>query len=802
MFSNLISPTSDKIQKNDHLQATAKCIHSIHINWPKDTTFNYCPLDSEFETPTWTGSICDEVNYSVEIEEDLTANDICRKLIYHWKVTEECLYDPTNPDWNGEGLHEHTQIILIDIESRPILTYCEDLELEPDENCETLLTFKYAAEHEGYVHCPDELASWLILIDLWADGTIDREYSSYVSETDDQWDDSNNNGIPDKYLPRTHYGSIEELVLDDFIYGSLSLHKIEVYAFDACKNRGRCKFDVWIRDKAAPSINLIDSSEIILSLNVYEQTFAKEFDSNSYDNCTDELYYTFDGLKPHITDTIIQNRLLNSSVSHFFNEGGFVDWNGDGGTYPKPKASTLSAFKNEEIQLWHPELNSSSIDFSYRCFYGNASISVFDDFQNTSNDTVYIEFADSQSCCCFFPNTIFGNIYSPDSIPMESGMITLISSLPEGNKLTFTDINGEYVIHHTNENDVRFDIKYLNDVDMKAVNIFDLHLLNRYLLGSTQLDTFQTFTADCNGDMSLSLLDIGIMQDHILGVDITQDSLQWEFVTYHSSQNDAFKWIKDDSLMLNILSHIEIDWIAYLKGDLNFSASYNSKTPSSEPYEPDTIKFITENIRLKAGEEYDIEIMAHSVDNLLGYQFTLTTLGADVISVNTSDDSEYHQHNENSISLLNLQDSVQDITSSLILTLKIRSNHNGFLSDILSLNSDVTESLLFSNGKKYHLDIDFLETSNINNVMSQWDVHLDVNPIQNNLFLDVKLPEIGTVHIELLDLNGSILMSSPVVSNVNELIKVSINSDLKNGMYLCRVTYEGFSKTFKIIKME
>ena len=98
--------------------------------------------------------------------------------------------------------------------------------------------------------CASKWLKWIVLVDLWGDGITDYEYSSYLSPTDNSFNnDSNANGIKDKYLSPTSSGQQVSITIPEDITGSMSNHKIQWKVSDGCGNLTACSSTFMVVDK-------------------------------------------------------------------------------------------------------------------------------------------------------------------------------------------------------------------------------------------------------------------------------------------------------------------------------------------------------------------------------------------------------------------------------------------------------------------------------------------------------------------------------------------------------------------------
>ena len=99
----------------------------------EDITLDGCPAEIDFGEPTWAAGPCDVLGYTVETDTFFNEPDVCMKLVNNWTVISWCKYNPSDPDWDGSGIWEHTQIVNINGCALEETVWPEDIEIF-DEN--------------------------------------------------------------------------------------------------------------------------------------------------------------------------------------------------------------------------------------------------------------------------------------------------------------------------------------------------------------------------------------------------------------------------------------------------------------------------------------------------------------------------------------------------------------------------------------------------------------------------------------------------------------------------------------------
>ena len=334
-------------------------------------------------------------------------------------------------------------------------------------------------------------------------------------------------------------------------------------------------------DKKDPTPYCVNISSAVME-NGQVELWASDFNVNSFDNCTaqENLLYTFEEWAPQIADTIIQNRLVNVNVSHFFNANGFVDFNGDGGAYPLPKAGTLAAYAAGDLQLWRPDLNSSAKVFTCDDLpQAEVHMTVWDEKLNSDFCVVYLSLVDNQNACGGNGGSrVAGSLNTEAGDALADAAVYVDATMPEYPKLATTNANGEYAFNNLpNAND--FQITASNDVDYKnGVSTLDLVLIQRHILGLTSLDSpYKMIAADVNNSESITASDLTQLRKLILGLYANDDlpnNESWRFVVEGSTLNASNPWPFVEVLDINALSSDmeNQNFVATKIGDVNGSA--------------------------------------------------------------------------------------------------------------------------------------------------------------------------------------------------------------------------------------
>ncbi|MBK9254103.1 MAG: hypothetical protein IPM42_01305 [Saprospiraceae bacterium] len=204
--------------------------------------------------PTWVNGPCDVIGVSHKIWEFEFEDGVCKKWVVEYKLVNWCDNEERGP---------YTKMFVYKDVVPPTFENCRDTMFEVDQNCELrgLTLTKRASDTGG---CIDNgWIKWVVIVDLWADGTPDYEWSSFLPVGNDvnnaqtgnfaAIQDNNGNGIKDIYVAPTANGGVVSITIPEPIVGKMSNHKVTWKATDGCHNYVTCHEDFMVADKKPPT---------------------------------------------------------------------------------------------------------------------------------------------------------------------------------------------------------------------------------------------------------------------------------------------------------------------------------------------------------------------------------------------------------------------------------------------------------------------------------------------------------------------------------------------------------------------
>lgn len=289
---------------NIHQPTESSCIQRITlladpepivINFPTDKIYG-CKDDIQNDSPTWITGPCDVLGVNVMEQVFEVSPDACYKIYRNFTVINWCTYRPQDPNWDGSGIWTHTQVVKVIESTPPTIRDCADKVIGVESDCKAPFTIKNSAVDLGI--CATESLSWVVEIDLWANGDIDYKYGF------------NENG-EFKINPVSN-GQEISITLPERV--QVGKHKIKWSVRDKCGNFASCHTIVETKDLKKPTPYMHEFLTAAFQGNVMDfMVSPRLFNINSFDNCTPQskLRYSF---SPNVNDTL---RTINCSNAGF-----------------------------------------------------------------------------------------------------------------------------------------------------------------------------------------------------------------------------------------------------------------------------------------------------------------------------------------------------------------------------------------------------------------------------------------------------------------------------------------------------
>ncbi|MBK8669606.1 MAG: hypothetical protein IPN89_09120 [Saprospiraceae bacterium] len=550
--------------------------------------------------PTNVGGPCDVIGVSTKMWLFNFEDGVCKKWKVEYKYVNWCTNEERGPFY---------KYFMYSDEVAPVVT-CRDTMYAVGVNCELsgLQLTKKATDTGG---CIDNgWLKWTVIVDLWADGSNDIEYTSFIAPNNDVSNmrngnfgairDDNENGIPDVYLAPTANGAAipANSIILPTIAGKMSNHKVAWKVTDGCHNFTTCHESFMVADKKAPTPVCIPLSTALMQdpdgsgpLLPMVELWAIDFMNKSYDNCTDasDLLYTFDDWAPRIADTVIQTRLVNVDKAHYFNSKGQAV-----AAYPARPTNSVekaaeAAYLAGNLQLWIPENRSSAkVWVAGDIAPGvkktvDVHVTVWDkkfnhDYCWTTLDLIYNGTTNVGS-------RISGSVVTASNQPVNNVAVTIDANITEYPKTVSTAVAGTY------EMEVPVGMNYQITASkggdyLNGVSTLDLVLIQRHILGIQTLDNrYKLIAADANNDGAVTASDLIELRKLILGItNELPKNASWRFPVTAQSMDatNPFPFVEQIAISQLLTNMSNQNFVAVKIGDVNGNVSTNVSNPCVE----------------------------------------------------------------------------------------------------------------------------------------------------------------------------------------------------------------------------
>ena len=175
--------------------------------------------------------------------------------------------------------------------------------------------------------------------------------------------------------------------------------------------------------------------------------------------------------------------------------------------------------------------------------------------------------------------------------------------------------------------------------------------------------------------------------------------------------------------------------------------------------DPKTLVFKTDNVLMKAGKDYKVEIYADA--KVYGYQYTLNFDKEQVEFIRLDEGVVL----ENNLGFTKLDEGVItcswnmgeafDLSEKVLYTLHFKAKKNVLLSDVLSINSRYTKAEAYSEAlEMMDVELSFSGKGAASNFKLYQN---NPNPFKGVTFVEFELPQAGQGSLTIQDLNGKVI---------------------------------------------
>ena len=515
-----------------------------------------------------------------------------------------------------------------------------------------------------------------------------------------------------------------------------------------------------IVDNVAPTADIVQSAHTFqlegeIKAITFDRGLTFENVVSSFDDCSDELFFTYSPVLPNINDEPLKWALQYAQYGKnlFDPETGNI--------------STYQNYLNGDADAWYPGQNTSGRTIARWCKYN-------EDCDNFINQKIYVWDKFAMNDDCDDNNYNYGesilNIECDCYNYKLSGYVTgHHTDLPLANIIvevdngafvqqTNTDTNGYYEFHIRSG---EFLIEsYKNSDYINGITTLDIIHIQKFLLAIKDItDPYKLISAEVNRDGTISAADILDLRKLILGVTDTLRHNSWigipkDYVIVDSTK--AFQNIEEfpkNKIIINE-GNKEFNFSAIKIGDLNYSAD----VLKSRDF--DIKSFVVYDQQIESGQVITIPFFAKDFQDVYGLQLKLDFKGLEFIDISSErfniDFSKYHV-NGNNLTLSLTDPNGKDIDDNeIVFKIVFRSKTNDKLNNLINMDQELFNQELYSgiDLSIKNLILEFRGDPKDNKFSLEQNAP---NPFTNSTKINFTLPEKSEYSLLLYDITGKLI---------------------------------------------
>ncbi|GLR16879.1 T9SS type A sorting domain-containing protein [Portibacter lacus] len=719
-------------------------------------------------------NLCTQTGVTLTLDTFNFANGGCMKILAHWEIIDQCIFnenflydygdlDPTNDEVNPfvseNGYFElYVEYDIFDNDAPELV--CESALVETAD-CEfNYGTFSISASDEC---TPTEALGYQYKIDIDANGTYDYPADSSFAEGS-TFDANDLGGLP------------------------LGKHNIKWVVYDGCGNYGVCiqEIEVVQRIKAPTPYCYLGLSSAVM---------------DSIYGCSVETW---------ATDFVVEQGFGTCGGSLTYLMIPYQDIYGD----PADETDDLSVEEAKDLAQANWEFGCQYIENGVQ---HTIEIRIYAIDENGVYDFCDASFTinDNFNCCEDIlegTTLISGNVMTEKGKVMADVELKLEGNSPELPKSQFSNSTGNFIFYGLPyEQDYKISAFY-NENTMLGVSTLDLVLIQRHLLGMTELDTpYKLIAADINGNESISAADLLQLRKLILGLypeNKFPSNYSWRFL------DDGYHFVDpkrpfpfNEVVHINNLPHSAYNqnFVAVKIGDVNNSIELNLNDESSVRNN-ETFNLVANNVQFAKNDVVKVPVRLSDVKDFFGFQFALDFDSKAVRNVSINGEAiTLEDHN------ISIQDGLVKVSwnkaiptslnkEDVLFTINFVATANGTLENSFELSTQSLSPEIYNERlSSENLNIEFRSAEIEGFTMLQ----NEPNPFSEITNIAYSLPENGQVAFKLFDISGKVLMSSnEQKSKGQHVMKVNANEINVDGVLYYQLEFNGQQITKKMILID
>jgi hypothetical protein len=279
----------------------------------------------------------------------------------------------------------------------------------------------------------------------------------------------------------------------------------------------------------------------------------------------------------------------------------------------------------------------------------------------------------------------------------------------------------------------------------------------------------------------------------------------WRFVNESDIVDPFSPWPVPDTRIIQDLDNnmMQEDFIGIKVGDVNNSATANLIGQSVDSRSAKSLPLYFEDFAFEKGERFEMIVNADQINDLSGMQFTLNTVGLDLISVEGIEldltEENIARLNENQTTFSWHTSLAKDVSSLFRITFIARTN--GILSESVAIGSERVRSEAYLGDNFETVPVKLAGRNNSEQTFTLYQNN--PNPFNGSTTISFDLPEKTTATLTVIDVTGRILWSfSDEFNKGTQSIIISERDINASGVLYYQLEAGTFSAVKKMIIIE
>jgi hypothetical protein len=333
------------------------------------------------------------------------------------------------------------------------------------------------------------------------------------------------------------------------------------------------------------------------------------------------------------------------------------------------------------------------------------------------------------------------------------------AALPDYPRVDMTDESGNYAMEIIVDTDLT---AQKDGDDINGVSTLDLVIIQRHILGLQAMNSpYKLIAADANNDGKVTASDLTEIRKLILGVtNGYSNNSSWRFPIKNQVMDNTDPFPYKENVMATFINpNPSYDFVAVKIGDVNGNVTTNINNPTVEARSNSNVAMSVADAAVAAGEVVEIPVTAANFNDVAGFQYTMNLDGASFVGIN-SGALEVTASNvgvlENGVLTMSYasNEAVNATEGEVLFTLVVKANKAMNVSEMITMNSDVTRA------ESYNSDLKVGNVSLSVRTAPVASIELfqnEPNPFKGQTTVSFNISEATTATLSVYDVTGKVV---------------------------------------------